>query len=175
MIARLLSSDPEGLFLSVSATTRPPRPGEVDGREYHFVTDERFQRLIDDGGLLEWAEVFGRRYGTPAEPVRRAREAGRDVVLEIDVQGARQVRERAPDAVLIFLAAPDPGQLREVLRARLRARGTESPAEVERRLSEADREVEEAERLRDAVVVNDDLDRAAAQVAAILQEHRARG
>ncbi|MEX2275625.1 MAG: guanylate kinase [Actinomycetota bacterium] len=174
VIARLLQSNPGGLFFSVSATTRKPRPGEVEGRDYLFLTPERFDELIEDGELLEWADVFGRRYGTPAGPVRKARAAGRDVLLDVDVQGARQIRRVAPDATLIFLAPPDRERFREVLRERLRARGTETPAEVEQRLAEADREITEADRLQDATVVNDDLERATAQVAAILQQRRGR-
>ncbi|MEX2101575.1 MAG: guanylate kinase [Actinomycetota bacterium] len=174
VIARLLSSNPGGLFLSVSATTRRPRPGEVDGRDYRFVSDERFRKLIDDDGLLEWAEVFGHLYGTPAEPVVRARAEGKDVVLEIDVQGARQVRAAAPDAFLLFLAPPDRSRMREVLRRRLETRGTEHEEEIVRRLAEADREIAEAERLQDETVVNDDLERATTQVAAILKERRGR-
>ncbi|MEX0989994.1 MAG: guanylate kinase [Actinomycetota bacterium] len=174
MIARLLSSNPGALFLSVSATTRRPRPGEVDGRDYRFVSDERFRKLIDDGGLLEWAEVFGHLYGTPAEPVVRARAEGKDVVLEIDVQGARQVRAASPDAFLLFLAPPDRSRMREVLRRRLETRGTEHEEEIVRRLAEADREIAEAEGLQDETVVNDDLERATTQVAAILKERRGR-
>jgi len=177
VIARLLDSNPEGFLLSVSVTTRPPRPGESEGREYRFVSDEEFDGLVADDALLEWAQVFGRRYGTPAAPVDEAREAGRDVLLEIDIQGAAKVRRRAPDAVLVFLAPPSPERYREVLRNRLRARGTESEEEVERRVAEAERELGGAEAMleRGEVaerVVNDDLDRATARVAVILERLR---
>jgi guanylate kinase len=174
VIARLLQSNPEGLFFSVSATTRAPRPGEVAERDYLFLSDEQFQRLVDDGELLEWAEVFGKRYGTPAGPVRKARVEGKDVLLDVDVQGAQQIRRVAPDAMLIFLAPPDRERFHDVLRERLQERGTETPEEVDRRVAEADREIAEAQRLQDATVVNDDLERATAQVAAILQERRGR-
>lgn len=151
----------------MSCTTRPPRPGERDGRDYRFVSDRAFDELVAAGALLEWAEVFGHRYGTPVEEVERARAAGRDVLLEIDVQGARQVKRRAPDAVLVFLVPPS----REELERRLRARGTEDEATLARRLAEAERELAEAARF-DHVVVNDDLDRAADEVLAIIAAHR---
>ncbi len=151
----------------MSCTTRPPRPGERDGRDYRFVSDRAFDELVAAGALLEWAEVFGHRYGTPVEEVERARAAGRDVLLEIDVQGARQVKRRAPDAVLVFLVPPS----REELERRLRERGTEDEATLARRLAEAERELAEAARF-DHVVVNDDLDRAADEVLAIIAAHR---
>ncbi len=151
----------------MSCTTRPPRPGERDGRDYRFVSDRAFDELVAAGALLEWAEVFGHRYGTPVEEVERARAAGRDVLLEIDVQGARQVKRRAPDAVLVFLVPPS----REELERRLRERGTEDEATLARRLAEAERELAEAARF-DHVVANDDLDRAADEVLAIIAAHR---
>lgn len=152
------------LSLSVSYTTRSPREGEVDGRHYRFVSEERFRDLVERDAFLEWAEVFGERYGTPAEEVEAARAAGRDVVLEIDVQGARAVRERAPDALLIFLAPPS----EEELARRLRARGTESGEALARRLAEARREMAQTAWF-DHVVLNDDVERAAARVAAIIE------
>lgn len=167
MVRRLLERDPGGLWFSVSCTTRPPRPGERDGRDYRFVSDRAFDELVATGALLEWAEVFGHRYGTPAEDVERARAAGRDVLLEIDVQGARQVKRRAPDAVLVFLVPPS----REELERRLRSRGTEDEDILARRLAEAERELAEASWF-DHVVVNDDLERAADEVLAIIAAHR---
>ena len=125
--------------------------------------EEEFDALVAQDGLLEWAEYAGRRYGTPAAPVRRHREAGRDVVLEIDVQGARQVRARVPDAVLVLLA---PASI-EVLRARLLARGTEDEQQVERRLRIAREELAQRD-LFDHVVVNDDVERAAAELDRIV-------
>ena len=148
-------------------TTRRPRPGERDGIDYHFVSDEEFDRLVAAGELLEWAHVVGHRSGTPARPVEEALAAGRDVVLEIDVQGARQVRERAPEAVLIFLAPPS----MEELERRLRSRGTEDEARLALRLATAREEMAQLP-LFDHVVVNDRLDEATAQVEAIIQASR---
>ena len=162
MVRRLLDTRPD-LAFSVSLTTREPRPDEVEGRDYHFVSDAEFARVIEGEGFLEWAEVFGERYGTPAEPVRAARAAGRDVLLELDVQGARAVRERVPDAILIFLQPPS----EEELARRLRARGTEEGPALERRLAEARQEMAEAAWF-DHVVVNDRVDEAAAEVLAIM-------
>ena len=163
VIRRVLEIDPN-VVLSVSATTRGPRPGEVDGVDYRFVSDEEFDRLIAAEALLEWAVIFGHhRSGTPREPVEAARSEGRHVVLEIDVQGARQVRERAPDASLVFLAPPS----LEELERRLRARGTEDEAQLEGRLAAAREEMSEAPTF-DHVVVNDEVNRAAEEIAGIL-------
>lgn len=148
-------------------TTRRPRPGERDGIDYHFVSDEEFDLLVAGGELLEWAHVVGHRSGTPARPVEEALAAGRDVVLEIDVQGARQVRERAPEAVLIFLAPPS----MEELERRLRSRGTEDEARLALRLATAKQEMAQLP-LFDHVVVNDRLNEATAQVEAIIQAPR---
>jgi guanylate kinase len=151
------------LVLSVSVTTRAPRPGEVDGVHYTFVSPEEFDRLIETGAFLEWAEVFGSRYGTLLAAVEGERDAGHHVLLEIDVQGAAAVRQRVPDAVLIFLVPPS----EEELARRLQARGTETAADLERRLAEAHREMEEAVRF-DHVVVNDQVDRAVDELLAII-------
>jgi len=148
-------------------TTRAPRPDERDGIDYRFVSGEEFDRLVAGGELLEWAPVVGHRSGTPARPVEEALAAGRDVVLEIDVQGARQVRERAPDAVLIFLAPPS----MEELERRLRSRGTEDEARLALRLATARAEMAQRPWF-DHVVVNDRLDQATAQVEAIIQASR---
>ena len=155
------------MHLSVSVTTRAPRPDERDGIDYRFVSGEEFDRLVAGGELLEWAPVVGHRSGTPARPVEEALAAGRDVVLEIDVQGARQVRERAPDSVLIFLAPPS----MEELERRLRSRGTEDEARLALRLATARAEMAQRPWF-DHVVVNDRLDQATAQVEAIIQESR---
>ena len=155
------------LHLSVSVTTRAPRPDERDGIDYRFVSGEEFDRLVAGGELLEWAPVVGHRSGTPARPVEEALAAGRDVVLEIDVQGARQVRERAPDSVLIFLAPPS----MEELERRLRSRGTEDEARLALRLATARAEMAQRPWF-DHVVVNDRLDQATAQVEAIIQGSR---
>jgi guanylate kinase len=159
-----------GLALSVSATTRRPRPGERDGVDYFFVSDAEFDRMIRDHELLEWVDIYGHRSGTPARFIEEQRDAGRDALLEIDVNGAGWVRKREPGAVLIFLAPPS----QEELERRLRERGTEDPALLERRLAQASREMEQASWF-DHVVVNDDVERATAEVAAILAGHRASG
>jgi guanylate kinase len=127
------------------------------------VSPREFDELVEDGAFLEWAEVFGHRYGTLIGPVADALEEGRDVILEIDVQGARRIRERLPEGVLIFLAPPS----FEALAERIRGRHTEDEAEIARRLEAAEREMEQTERF-DHLVINDEVDRAAAQVAAII-------
>ena len=166
VIRRLLELVP-GVELSVSSTTRSRRENEREDVDYRFVTDDEFDRLIAEGELLEWADIFGHhRSGTPAEPVARARAEGRDVILEIDVQGARQVRRQAPEAILVFLAPPS----LEELGRRLRSRGTEDEAQIERRLEAASREMDDRSRF-DHVVVNDDVERAAREIAAILAAH----
>jgi guanylate kinase len=167
VVERLLARDPDGLALSVSATTRDPRPNEVDGRDYLFVDSAYFHALAESGGLLEWADVFGNAYGTPAAEVEDQLDAGRDVILEIDVQGAQQVRERAPDALLIFLAPPSLADLD----VRLRSRGTESEERMARRLEKAAWEIAQAGWF-DHVVTNDALERATDQVAAIIDASR---
>jgi guanylate kinase len=164
VVQRLRSRDPEGLALSISATTRPPRPGEREGVDYLFVDDAGFDAMVEDDALLEWAEVYpGRRYGTPRAFVDAQLAGGRDVILEIDVQGAAQVRAHAPGAVLILLAPPS----LDALEVRLRGRATEDEDGIHERLTAAQRELEQATWF-DHVVVNDDLDRATEQVAAII-------
>lgn len=151
------------LVVSVSVTTRPQRPGEADGVDYRFVSPAAFDALVADGGLLEWAEFSGWRYGTPSAPVRDALAAGSTVILEIDVQGARQVRERLPAATLVFLAPPDLATLKQ----RLEARGTESSEAVAARLATARAELDEVPWF-DHVVVNHDVEEAADAIARIL-------
>jgi guanylate kinase len=161
------------LVWSVSWTTRPPRPGEVDGVDYHFVTPEAFRAEAAERGFLESFEVYGDLKGTPAGPVLDALAAGRDVLVEIDVQGALAVRQRLPQALLVFVKAPS----REVQRQRLLQRAGDDPvqlAEIEGRLAAAAAEEAQADRF-DHVVVNDDVDRAAAEVAGILTARRASG
>ena len=169
VVQRLLSRDPKGLSLSVSATTRSPRPGEVQGVDYVFVSDETFDAMIQDGELLEWAEIVGHRSGTPARFVTEQLQAGRDVVLEIDVKGAQQVRDAAPNALLIFLLPPS----FEELERRLRGRGTEDEDRIERRLDTARWELQQ-EGWFDHRVLNDDLQRASDEVAAIIERSRVR-
>lgn len=151
VVAEALSLNPE-IWLSVSATTRKPRAGEQDGREYFFVSDEGFDQLVATDGLLEWASFAGNRYGTPSGPVAERRAAGTPVLLEIEVQGARQVREHVPGALLVFLAPPS----WEVLQSRLTGRGTEDDDAVERRLAAAREELASANEF-DAVLVNADV------------------
>jgi guanylate kinase len=167
IVRELVAHDPEGLSLSVSVTTRAPRPGEVDGVDYFFVDDDAFERMIRAGELLEWAEVVGHRSGTPRGFVDDRLAAGRDVVLEIDVVGASQVRERVPGSVLIYIEPPS----MEELERRLRGRGTETEEGIRLRLETAAWELEQRDRF-DQVVVNDDLERASAQVAAIIDASR---
>lgn len=150
--------------MSISVTTRPSRATERDGVDYRFVSEEEFDRLIDQDELLEWAEIFGHRSGTPRAPVTEALEPGTDVLLELDVQGARQVRERVPEAVLILL---EPPSLQELER-RLRSRGTEDEARLANRLAKAGWELEQRAWF-DHVVTNDDVETAAARVAVIIE------
>lgn len=163
VVAELRRRHPE-VFVSVSATTRPPRPGEVDGEHYLFVSEDEFDRLIADDALLEWATVHGRhRYGTPRAPVLAAIAGGREAVLEIDLQGARQVRSRWPSAHLVFLAPPSWDELVR----RLVGRGTESAEERARRLDTATRELA-AESEFDTTIVNRDVAGAVADLVALL-------
>jgi guanylate kinase len=166
VVRKLLERDPS-IWLSVSATTRPPRAGEVAGVDYQFVTRDEFDALRSRGGLLEHFPVFGHSYGTPRAPVEEHLAAGDDVLLELDVQGALAVKQAHPDAVLVFVKPPS----REEQRRRLVARGVDDPAEIERRLAAAETEEAEA-RSFDAVVVNDDVDTAVAEVAGILEHRR---
>ena len=168
MVGRLLELAPD-LFLSISVTTREPRPGEDEGSQYRFVDDRTFDQLVEAGAFLEWAAVFGNRYGTPSEPIDLARSTGRDAVLEIDVQGARAVRAASAEAVLIFLVPPSEAELQR----RLLSRGTEEDNELARRLTAAADEMANAGWF-DHVVVNDDLDRASAEVAGIIHSYRGR-
>lgn len=165
---RLVASDP-GLEFSISYTTRPRRADEQDGREYHFVDGARFDAMVAEDAFLEWAEVHRQRYGTARETTARALAAGRDLLLDIDVQGARQVRERAADAVLLFVLPPDFPTLQD----RLRDRGSDDEDQISHRLSVARREVEEYSRY-DYVVVNDDLERAAETLRSIVVAERSR-
>jgi guanylate kinase len=163
LIKRLLAACPN-LELSISATTRQPREGEVDGRDYHFLTREEFDRRVDAGDFLEFATYSGNRYGTLRSEVGRRLEAGHSVVLEIEVQGAQQVRAAKEDSVQIFIAPPDPAVLRE----RLRGRGTDSEQAIDRRLEVAKQELAVQEDF-DYQIVNDQLDRAAADLVGIVR------
>lgn len=156
IVQRLREELPE-LYFSVSATTRDPRPGEVDGQDYHFVTKDRFQKLIDTDQLLEWADIHSglQRSGTPRQPVIDALEAGKPVLVEVDLAGARQIRKTMPEALQVFLAPPS----WEELVKRLVNRATESQEVIDRRLATAKSELE-AQSEFDQIVVNDDLEKA---------------
>ena len=158
------------VWVSVSCTTRQPRPGEADGVQYHFVSDAEFDELIRTDRLLECATFAGHRYGTPRKPVEQHLAAGRPTLLEIELQGARQVRQRMPDAQFVFLSPPSV----EDLRKRLANRGTEEDAAVEARMAQASIELD-AHGEFDVVVVNDDVQRAAAEVVALLSAAAGRG
>ncbi|WP_040359944.1 guanylate kinase [Corynebacterium durum] len=164
VVHRLREEIPQ-LYFSVSMTTRDPRPGEVDGRDYFYVTREEFQEKIDAGEMLEWADIHGglQRSGTPAGPVRDALSEGRPVLVEVDIVGARNVARMMPEANTVFLAPPS----WEVLVDRLVGRGTEPQDVINRRLKTAKAELAAKDEF-DVVVVNDDIDRAVAEITEIL-------
>lgn len=168
LIDRARKSVPN-LSYSVSYTTRPPRAGEVNGREYFFVSRAEFEELIEQKRLLEWAWVHGNLYGTSRDQVMTELAGGRDIILEIDVQGAETVRSLVADAVCIFILPPS----FEILRQRLITRGTDIPEDLERRLRGAPAEVEHYKEFQ-YIVINDDIERAAAQFSAIIYAERAR-
>ena len=169
MVRQIMAADPM-ISMSVSATTRAPRPGEVDGKDYHFVDDAEFERLVDAGLLLEWAHVFGHRYGTPREPVRDALAEGRDVLFDIDWQGTQQLKARdAKDVVSIFLLPPSLTELER----RLVERGTDSAEIIKGRMDRAASEISHWGEF-DYVLVNDDFDACLKEVRAILQAERQR-
>ena len=165
LVARVRERLPQ-LGLTVSATTRSPRAGEIDGVSYHFLTDEEFTRRIEAGDFVEWAQVHDHRYGTLVSEVESKLAGGRSLILEIDVQGALNVRKRFPDAVLIFIEPPSMAVLRE----RLVGRGSETPESLELRMADAEREMALAGRY-DARVVNDDLDRATEELVRIITSY----
>ncbi len=163
-VARRILETNSDIVLSVSATTRAPRKGEIDGKSYFFLSDAEFDRLIEAGEMLEFAVVHGtHRYGTPKQPVLAALEAGKTVLLEIDIQGASQVKEQMPEAITVFIAPPS---WQELVR-RLEGRGTENAAEMQRRLATARVELEAQDRF-DHVVVNDDVAKCAQSVVELL-------
>jgi len=164
-LIRLLRERVPELVLSTSATTRPPREGERDGRDYHFLSREEFARRADANEFLEHAAYSGNRYGTLRSEVERRLAAGQSVVLEIEVQGARQVRAAMPEAVLVFIAPPDPAALRR----RLEGRGTDDPEAISERLRTAEIELDAQQEFQH-VVVNDDLDRAAGELERIVRD-----
>jgi len=165
VVRRALDDPSVNARLSVSATTRPPRPGEVDGKDYRFTDHAAFQAAREAGEFLEWAEYNGQWYGTPSRPVFEELAAGRSVVLEIEVVGAKQVRSNSPTALFVFVRTP---RFRD-LEDRLRARGTETEAEVHRRLRKGREELAESH-WYDVQLVNDDFDRCVADFRALLKD-----
>lgn len=168
-VRQALSRYIDNLYYSVSATTRAPRSGEIDGTDYYFVSREEFEEMIRADKLLEWANVYNYYYGTPREPVEQAMKKGLDVILEIDVQGALQVKKKFPKAILIFLLPPTP----EELGARLHARKTDSPEEIELRLQWAKKEIKLIDKY-DYLVINDKVEVAAGKINAIIEAERCR-
>ena len=159
----------ENVRYSVSATSRPIRPGEVDGKSYYFVSRERFEALIADDALLEYAEYVGNYYGTPKEYVFSNLKAGKDVLLEIEIQGALKIKKKFPEAVLIFVTPPSAGELRN----RLAGRGTETPEKIAARLSRAAEESKQMDDY-DFILVNDEVDRCVEEMHALIQAMHAR-
>ena len=166
-IARMLLAQDSGISLSVSATTRPMREGEVDGRDYHFVTDAEFDRMVESGQFLEWAHVFGRRYGTLENEVRKSIDAGCDVLLDIDWQGTQQLKQVDPDIVRVFILPPSMAELER----RLRARGTDSDEVIAGRMERAAAEISHWAEY-DYVLVNEDKETCLGKVHAILEAER---
>jgi len=165
LVRALLARVPD-LWLSVSSTTRAPRPGEEEGVHYFFLSRKEFDRKVESGGFLEWAEVHANRYGTSRDVVERKIDQGRQVVLEIDPQGAQQVKERMPQSVLIFVNAPDLSELRK----RLFGRGSETEEQIEARMARAIEEMELAG-LYDFVITNDDVVRATDELVGIIDSY----
>ncbi len=182
-IGRRLRERFPDLHWSVSAATRAPRPGEIDGRDYHFMSREEFEELRDAGGFLEWFEVYGDLKGTPRGPIEEWLAAGDDVLVEVDVQGALNIKESEPEATLVFIRAPSADEQRRRLEERTRSerrqRGAdgdlddEDRAVIERRLAEAEREEQQANHF-DHIVTNANLDEAVDEVAGILEDLRGR-
>ena len=166
-VVKAVMAQCETLQFSVSATARPMRPGEVDGKNYYFVSRVTFQRLIDKDQLLEYAQYVGNYYGTPVEPLDEALAAGRDVLLDIEVQGALRVKSRRPDAILIFMLAPS---FRDI-ETRLNGRGDTAPELIRERLERARWEYTQAVNY-DYLVVNDNVDKAVSEILAILKAEK---
>lgn len=155
------------MYYSISMTTRPPRPGERHGVDYYFVSKAEFESRIAQNGFLEWAQYVDDYYGTPKEPVEEALDKGQDVLLEIEVQGALQVKQTMPEAILVFIIPPSLSELRR----RLLVRGTDSLSKIRKRLERAVEEIRMADRFK-YVLVNDQLDKAVSDFAAIIQAER---
>ncbi|MCC6806469.1 MAG: guanylate kinase [Deltaproteobacteria bacterium] len=165
---RLIKRFPQ-IKLSVSYTTRAPRSGEVNGIDYYFVSTSQFEDMVHTNAFIEWAQVHGNMYGTAYSEVSRRLQSGEDVLLDIDVQGGKSIRDRLPDSLLVFLLPPSLNELRR----RLSSRGTESPEQVQLRLLNARREIEAAS-IYDYLIVNDDLDKASDALAAVVHVERIR-
>jgi guanylate kinase len=167
-LSRLLMDRTPGLKMSVSATTRPARPGETDGRDYHFMNDHRFEQMVKAGELLEWATVFEHRYGTPRAPVEAALSAGEDVLFDIDWQGTQQLREKAgADVVSVFILPPSAADLEK----RLHSRAQDSDEVIRRRMNRASNEMSHWAEY-DYIVINHDIDGAFAEVQSVLNAER---
>jgi len=164
----LFEMEGHDLVYSISMTTRKPREGEVDGEDYFFVSVEEFERRIKEGKFLEYAKFVGNYYGTPRDKIDEQLAKGKEVVLEIEVQGASQVRQKAPDGVFIFIAPPN----KEALYQRLLRRGTENPKSIQKRMDKADREFPLAHQY-DYIVVNDEVTNAADRIIAIIRAEHA--
>ncbi len=167
ILGEILKDD--SFYYSISATTRAPREGEQDGVNYHFITKEEFEQRIAQGGMLEYAQYCGNYYGTPKKEVEQMRDAGRDVILEIEVAGAMKVRARCPDAVFLFIAPPSV----EELRRRLNKRGTEAAEVIEERVSQAARELSYANRY-DYIIVNGELEKAIQDFRTVVRAEKLR-
>ena len=167
-LCRLVRRRLRDLAYSVSLTSRAPRPGEIDGKDYHFVSREDFQARIESGDMAEYAEIFGNYYGTSRKVLDQSLDQGRDILLDIDVKGAAQLRRFFPDGLFIFLLPPS----REELERRLRSRGTEDEETIQRRLARADEEISRADQY-DFQVINDDLEQAVKEVIAIISPEKA--
>ena len=166
-VCKKILADLPDVAYSISATTRAPRPGEVDGREYYFISRDEFKAWIDDGKFLEFAEVYGNFYGTPLNKIEERLKRGEDILLEIDVQGALNVKRKMPEGIYIFLLPPS----LEELKRRIEGRGTETPESLNRRLANAAAEIKIGLEY-DYVVVNDSVDNAVAQIKSILAAER---
>jgi guanylate kinase len=166
-IARMLLGSDSGIAMSVSATTRPRRPGEVDGRDYHFVSPEKFEEMVGEGAFLEWAHVFGHRYGTLKSEVLKAIEGGRDVLLDIDWQGTQQLKQVDPDIVRVFILPPSMKELER----RLRRRGTDSDEVIRQRMARAAAEISHWAEY-DYVLINNDAEKCRDLVHTILKSER---
>jgi guanylate kinase len=164
LVAAALKALPN-LALSVSATTRPPRPGDVEGVDYYFKTEEEFDQLIQNGGFVEWAEVHGRRYGTLTSEVNKALGEGKDLILEIDPQGFMQVKSHMSEVVSIFIAPPS----LEELKRRLKQRGTEDDQSISQRLKTAEIEIQ-AKDSYNVVIINDDLEKALQELVSLITQ-----